>query len=246
MISLNDKVIIVTGGSGLLGTDIIYQIKKLGAIVINLEINIKTNVELTEIECDITNPESINNTISLIIQKFGKIDGLVNNAYPRTNDWGNKFEDIKIDSWKSNIDMQLNSTFYLCQIVLEKMKIQKFGSIVNMASIYGLVGPDFSVYANTDMTMPAAYSAIKGGVISFTRYLSSYYGKYNIRINCISPGGIFNNQPDTFVKNYEKKVPMNRMGKPSDISPAVCFMLSDESSYITGHNLVIDGGWVTI
>jgi NAD(P)-dependent dehydrogenase (short-subunit alcohol dehydrogenase family) len=246
MISLNDKVIIVTGGSGLLGTDIIYQIKKLGAIVINLEINIKTNVELTEIECDITNPESINNTISLIIQKFGKIDGLVNNAYPRTNDWGNKFEDIKIDSWKSNIDMQLNSTFYLCQIVLEKMKIQKFGSIINMASIYGLVGPDFSVYANTDMTMPAAYSAIKGGVISFTRYLSSYYGKYNIRINCISPGGIFNNQPDTFVKNYEKKVPMNRMGKPSDISPAVCFMLSDESSYITGHNLVIDGGWVTI
>jgi len=246
MISLNDKVIIVTGGSGLLGSEIIYQIKKLGAIVINLEINIKTNVELTEIECDITNPESINNTISLIIQKFGKIDGLVNNAYPRTNDWGNKFEDIKIDSWKSNIDMQLNSTFYLCQIVLEKMKIQKFGSIINMASIYGLVGPDFSVYANTDMTMPAAYSAIKGGVISFTRYLSSYYGKYNIRINCISPGGIFNNQPDTFVKNYEKKVPMNRMGKPSDISPAVCFMLSDESSYITGHNLVIDGGWVTI
>ena len=246
MINLNDKVIIVTGGSGLLGTEIIYQIKKLGAIVINLEINIKTNVELTEIECDITNPESINNTISLIIQKFGKIDGLVNNAYPRTNDWGNKFEDIKIDSWKSNIDMQLNSTFYLCQIVLEKMKIQKFGSIINMASIYGLVGPDFSVYANTDMTMPAAYSAIKGGVISFTRYLSSYYGKYNIRINCISPGGIFNNQPDTFVKNYEKKVPMNRMGKPSDISPAVCFMLSDESSYITGHNLVIDGGWVTI
>ena len=246
MINLNDKVIIVTGGSGLLGTEIIYQIKNLGAIVINLEINIKTNVELTEIECDITNSESINNSISLIIQKFGKIDGLVNNAYPRTNDWGNKFEDIKIDSWKSNIDMQLNSTFYLCQIVLEKMKIQKFGSIVNMASIYGLVGPDFSVYANTDMTMPAAYSAIKGGVINFTRYLSSYYGKYNIRINCISPGGIFNNQPDIFVKNYEKKVPMNRMGKPSDISPAICFMLSDESSYITGHNLVIDGGWTSI
>ena len=246
MYSLNNKVVIITGGSGLLGSEIVKYLQKLGAIVINLEINIKTNVELTEIECDITNPESINNTISLIIQKFGKIDGLVNNAYPRTNDWGNKFEDIKIDSWKSNIDMQLNSTFYLCQIVLEKMKIQKFGAIVNMASIYGLVGPDFSVYANTDMTMPAAYSAIKGGVINFTRYLSSYYGKYNIRINCISPGGIFNNQPDIFVKNYEKKVPMNRMGKPSDISPAVCFMLSDESSYITGHNLVIDGGWVTI
>jgi len=246
MINLNDKVIIVTGGSGLLGSEIIHQIKKLGAIVINLEINIKTNDELTEIECDITNPKSINNSISLIIEKYGKIDGLVNNAYPRTSDWGNKFEDINIDSWKSNIDMQLNSIFYLCQIVLEKMKIQQFGSIVNMASIYGLVGPDFSVYENTDMTMPAAYSAIKGGVINFTRYLSSYYGKYNIRINCISPGGIFNNQTDIFVKNYEKKVPMNRMGKPTDISPAVCFMLSDQSSYITGQNLVIDGGWTSI
>lgn len=246
MINLNDKVIILTGGSGLLGSEIIYQIKKLGAIVINLEININTNAELTEIECDITNPESINNSISLIFQKYGKIDGLVNNAYPRTNDWGNKFEDIKIDSWKSNIDMQLNSIFYLCQIILEKMKIQKFGSIVNMASIYGLVGPDFSVYENTEMTMPAAYSAIKGGVINFTRYLSSYYGEYNIRINCISPGGIYNNQPDVFVKNYEKKVPMKRMGKASDIAPAVCFMLSDESSYITGQNIIIDGGWTSV
>ena len=96
------------------------------------------------------------------------------------------------------------------------------------------------------MTMPAAYAAIKGGVINFTRYLASYYGKYNIRVNCISPGGIYNNQSEIFVKNYERKVPMNRMGKTSDIAPAVCFMLSDESSYITGQNLVIDGGWTSI
>jgi NAD(P)-dependent dehydrogenase (short-subunit alcohol dehydrogenase family) len=246
MINLKDKIIIVTGGNGLLGSEIIFQLKKQGAIVINLEINIQTNSELTEVECDITNPISINDSISLIVKHYGKIDGLVNNAYPRTSDWGNKFEDIQIDSWKSNVDMQMNSIFYLSQIVLEKLKIQKFGSIVNMASIYGVVGPDFSVYDNTEMTMPAAYSAIKGGIINFTRYLSSYYGKYNIRINCISPGGIYNNQSETFVQNYEKKVPMNRMGKASDIAPAVCFMLSDESSYITGQNLIIDGGWTTI
>ena len=246
MINLNNKIIIVTGGNGLLGSEIINQLKKQEAIVINLELNIKTNVDLTEVECDITDPKSINDSISLIMKQYGKIDGLVNNAYPRTSDWGNKFEDITMDSWKSNVDMQMNSIFYLNQTVLEKMKIQKFGSIINMASIYGVVGPDFSVYDNTEMTMPAAYAAIKGGVINFTRYLSSYYGKYNIRVNCISPGGIYNNHSEIFVKNYEKKVPMNRMGLASDIAPAVCFMLSDESSYITGQNIIIDGGWTSI
>jgi len=246
MINLKDKIIIVTGGNGLLGNEIILQLKKQGALVINLEINIKTNDELTEVECDITNTKSIINSIDLILKKYSKIDGLVNNAYPRTSDWGNKFEDVKIESWKSNVDMQMNSIFYLSQRVLEIMQNQKFGSIVNMASIYGVVGPDFSLYENTEMTMPAAYAAIKGGVINFTRYLASYYGKYNIRVNCISPGGIYNNQSEIFVKNYERKVPMNRMGKTSDIAPAVCFMLSDESSYITGQNLVIDGGWTSI
>lgn len=246
MINLKDKIIIVTGGSGLLGSEIILQLKKQGAFAINLEINIETNVDLSEIQCDITSPESIKHSISLILNNYGRIDGLVNNAYPRTSDWGNKFEDIQTESWKVNVDMQMNSIFYLSQKVLEIMKVQKFGSIINMASIYGVVGPDFSVYENTAMTMPAAYAAIKGGVINFTRYLSSYYGQYNIRINCISPGGIYNNQTDIFVKNYERKVPMKRMGKASDISPAVCFMLSDESSYITGQNLIIDGGWTSI
>lgn len=246
MINLKQKVIIVTGGNGLLGSEIILYLKKQGAIVINLEINVKTNDELTEIECDITNSKSIIDTISLIMKKFNKIDGLVNNAYPRTSDWGNKFEDIQIESWKSNVDMQMNSIFYLNKFVLEIMQIQKFGSIVNMASIYGVVGPDFSVYENTEMTMPAAYAAIKGGIINFTRYLSSYFGKYNIRINCISPGGIYNNQSELFVKNYERKVPMKRMAKASDIAPAVCFLLSDESSYITGQNIIIDGGWTSI
>ena len=126
------------------------------------------------------------------------------------------------------------------------MAAKKNGTIVNIGSIYGTVGPDFNVYNNTELTMPAAYSAIKGGVINFTRYLSSYYGKNNIRVNCVSPGGIFNNQPVEFVKNYENKVPMQRMGKPEDISPAVSFLLSDDSSYITGQNLIIDGGWTSI
>jgi NAD(P)-dependent dehydrogenase (short-subunit alcohol dehydrogenase family) len=246
MSNLKDKIIIVTGGNGLLGSEILLQIKNQGGVVINFDINIYSNSEKHQIKCDITDTTSINDAINIVLKQYGKIDGLVNNAYPRTSDWGKKFENIQIDSWKSNVDMQMNSIFYMCQSVLEKMKIQNFGSIINMASIYGVVGPDFSIYDNTEMTMPAAYSAIKGGVINFSRYLTSYYGKYNIRVNCISPGGIFNNQSEIFVKNYEAKVPMKRMGKPSDIAPAICFLLSDESSYITGQNIIIDGGWTSI
>ena len=246
MNNLNDKVIIITGGNGLIGKSLIKKIKSENAICINADLHNQTTDDLSNIICDVTNDISIDNAINLVLKKYGKIDGLVNNAYPRTEDWGYKFEKIQIDSWKSNIDMQLNSVFVFCQKVLPHMVLNKSGSIVNIGSIYGTVGPDFNVYDNTDLTMPAAYSAIKGGVINLTRYLSSYYGKNKIRVNCVSPGGIFNNQPLEFVKNYENKVPMKRMGTPEDISPAVSFLLSDDSSYITGQNLIIDGGWTTI
>ena len=125
------------------------------------------------------------------------------------------------------------------------MKVNNSGSIVNMTSIYGMIGPDFSIPESTEMTMPAAYSAIKGGLLNFTKYLASYFGKCNIRVNSVSPGGIFNNQNEKFVKNYSKKL-LGRMGDPKEISPAVVFLLSDDSSYITGHNLVVDGGYTTL
>jgi NAD(P)-dependent dehydrogenase (short-subunit alcohol dehydrogenase family) len=246
MYNLNKKIIIVTGGSGLLGLEIINDIISNGGFAINADINVETNLDIGQVYCDVTSSDSICSMIELIMFRFGKIDGLVNNAYPRTADWGNKFEDVKFDSWKLNVDMQLNSIFNLSQKVLSIMKIQNFGSIVNIASIYGIVGPDFTIYNNTNMTMPAAYSAIKGGVINFTRYLSSYFGKNNIRINCVSPGGIYNNQPKDFVNNYIEKVPMRRMGNPKDIAPCVSFLLSDVASYITGQNLIIDGGWSAI
>ena len=118
--------------------------------------------------------------------------------------------------------------------------------VINITSIYGVVGNDFTVYEGTGGTSPAAYSAIKGGLINFTRYLASYFGKYNIRANCVSPGGIFNHQNEIFVKNYEKKVPMQRMGTPEDIAPSVAFLLSEDAKYITGQNLIIDGGWTAI
>ena len=243
---LKNKIIIVTGGNGLLGSVIVEQIRQEGAFCVNFEINHKTNDDLSNVECDITNKDSIDNALSLVLKKYKKIDGLVNNAYPRSEDWGNKFEDIKLDSWKQNLEWQLNSYFYLSQQVSNQMAKQKKGSIINMASIYGVIAPDFSVYNETNMTTPAAYAAIKGGLINLTRYMASYFGPKQIRVNAISPGGIFDNQNITFVQNYEKRVPMGRMGSPDDIAPAVIFLLSNDSKYITGQNIIIDGGWTCI
>lgn len=243
---LKDKIIIVTGGSGLIGKALVTDIKQKGGIVINADIGVETNLLSGNIKMDITSDQSIQAGINLIVAEFGRIDGLVNNAYPRTKDWGTKFEDIDPQSWRTNIDMQLNSYFVCCQKVLQVMAVNNYGSIVNIASIYGVVGNDFNLYEEYGGTSPAAYSAIKGGLINFTRYLASYYGKKGIRVNCVSPGGIFDNQHPSFVKRYEAKVPLGRLGKPDDIAPSVSFLLSDEAKYITGQNLIVDGGWTSI
>ncbi|MFH6969597.1 oxidoreductase [Flavobacterium sp. FlaQc-28] len=243
---LENKIIIVTGGNGLLGKAIISRLISEGAFCINFEINHETNEDLSNVYCDITDSSSIDKALEIVLIKYNKIDGLVNNAYPRTKDWGNKFEDIVFESWKQNVDWQLNSYFYLTQKVASEMASQKTGSIINMASIYGVVGADFSVYEGTTMTMPAAYSAIKGALVNFTRYVASYFGPQQVRVNTVSPGGIFDNQNEVFVNNYCKKVPMRRLGTPEDIAPTVAFLLSDDSKYITGQNLIIDGGWTAI
>ena len=243
--NLNNKVIIVTGGSGLLGREIINNLESKGAIAINADISVVTNFEKHTLNIDITLEESISNAIKLVIDYYGKINGLVNNAYPRTKDWGTKFEEISYESWKKNVDMQMNTTFLFIQKIIPELLKTK-GSIINITSIYGVVGNDFTIYENTNITPVAPYSAIKGGIINFTRFLASYYGRQGIRVNCISPGGIFDSQNEIFVANYEKKVPMGRMGNPDDIAPAVSFLLSDDAKYITGQNLIVDGGWTAI
>jgi len=243
---LKGKIIIITGGNGLLGKAYIDYLKNEQAFVINADITCEKNIDQGEYTCDITDTASTDEMIDAVMKKYGRIDGLVNNAYPRTKDWGTAFEIVPEESWRMNIDMQMNSYIFLTRKVLNVMVKQQTGSIVNLGSIYGIVGPDFTVYDNTEMGNSAEYAAIKGGIINITRYLASYYGKYHIRVNCLSPGGIFDNQNEIFVKQYEHKVPLKRMGRPDDIAPGIAFLLSDDAKYITGHNLVVDGGWTRI
>lgn len=243
---LNNKIILVTGGSGLIGKELVADINRKGGKAINADFGVETCLKSGTIFMDITNDNSIQNGIDLIVNEFGRIDGLVNNAYPRTKDWGVKFEDIDPQSWRKNIDMQLNSYFVCSQKVLKIMDNQHYGAIINIASIYGVVGNDFTLYEEYGGTSPAAYSAIKGGIINFTRYLASYYGKKGIRVNCVSPGGIFDHQHHSFITRYETKVPLGRLGNPDDIAPPVSFLLSDDAKYITGQNLIVDGGWTCI
>lgn len=242
---LKDKVIIVTGGSGLLGKAICDNIRQKGGIAYNFDMQ-NTLKDPYFIACDITQEQSIQEAINTVIAKEGKIDGLVNNAYPRTKDWGTPFEEMSLSSLQQNVDWQMNSYLNFCKIIIPVFRKNGNGSIINMTSIYGVVGNNFTVYEETGMEPPMAYAAIKGGLINATRYLASKYGKENIRFNCVSPGGIFDHQKEKFVKAYEKQVPMKRMGTPEDIAPAVSFLLSEDAKYITGQNLIVDGGWTAI
>ena len=250
LFSLKEKIAVVTGGAGLIGKAISVGLVDAGAKVYIADIDEKKGKKLEKlnknfiwINLDITDEKSIKKNIKKIIEKEKKIDIWINCAYPKTKDWSAKFEDIKYESWKKNVDMHLNGYFLTCQQIAEHMKKNKKGSIINFGSTYGVVAPDFSIYEKTKLTMPAAYSAIKGGIITFTKYLSTYYAKQGIRVNAICPGGIFDNQNEVFVQKYSEKTPLGRMGKAEDLVGSVLFLASDASSYITGVILMVDGGW---
>lgn len=254
---LNNKSIIVTGAAGLIGKAFCLEIVKAGGNVILADvneeegkeiedkINEKYNEEIAKFyKTDITNMESIKNLISFTLNKFGKIDALINNAYPRNKNYGKKYEDVTYEDFCENINLHIGGYFLITQQVSKVMIKQNYGNVINMGSIYGFAAPRFEIYEGTEMTMPVEYAAIKGAIINLTKYLASYLGKYNIRMNCISPGGVFDNQPESFVENYSQKVLLEkRMANVNDLTGALLFLLSDGSKYITGQNIVIDGGW---
>lgn len=253
MFDVKNKTVVITGGAGLIGNAFSRECVRCNANVVVVDIDEKRGNELVEEikssniifqRCDITNTNDIQNLIDTTLNKFEKIDALVNNAYPRNKNYGRKFEDVSFEDFCENVNMHLGGYFLMTQQVTKVMMKQNYGNIINMASIYGFSAPKFEIYEETDMTMPVEYAAIKGAIINITKYLASYLGKYNIRVNSIAPGGVFNDQPESFVKKYSEKVVLGkRMANTDDLIGALIFLLSDPSKYITGQNIVVDGGW---
>ena len=249
LFSCENKVAVVTGGAGLLGREIVKALHDFGAKVYIGDIDEKKAGEISGdtgigyVHLDITSEDSIGKAMETVIRDNGRLDIIVNSAYPRTKDWGGKIEQVSLGSWKDNVDSHMGGYFFCCRMAAEQMRRQGRGTIINLASIYGVVAPDFSIYEGTEMTMPVAYSAIKGGIIALTKYIATYYAKYNVRANVVSPGGIYANQPESFVEKYSKKTPLGRMGMSSEVVGAVIYLASNASSYVTGHNLIVDGGW---
>lgn len=254
---LKNRVAFVTGGLGLLGKEIIHAFAEAQAKTIILDIDRKKGESLENKMralgfdvfyefFDVTDLPHVDEHIENLAKKYNGIDVWVNAAYPKTSDWRNKVEDLSLDSWRKNVDMHLNSYSWISRKVCLMMKSRKSGSVINFGSIYGVLGSDFNIYKNTNMTTPMAYAAIKGGIINLTRYLASYFGPYNIRVNSICPGGVVHAQKKNFVKNYADRTPLRRLAKPQEIATVTLFLASEAASYITGSTLMVDGGWSAI
>jgi NAD(P)-dependent dehydrogenase (short-subunit alcohol dehydrogenase family) len=243
------KVAVVTGGAGLLGSEIVRGLSTFGArvVVADSEINkardVASSVNATAMPFNITQPKVVRSTLKKIRHQMGSLDILVNCAYPRTRDWQAVCEKVRPESWDRSVQAHLGGYFFSSQAAAELMGGQGRGVIINFASIYGMVAPDFRLYTGTNMTMPVAYSAIKGGIIAFTKYLATYYASKGVRANVISPGGIAAHQGTRLMKRYANKTPLGRMAFPREVVGAAVFLASDASSYITGTNLIVDGGW---
>src|SRR3989339_1065338 len=262
LFSLKNKTAIVTGALGLIGKEHCKALSEAGANVVVADLNdakceefAKTlSTESIGVSLDVTKKDSIQNLRDIILKKFGHIDVLVNNAAindmfedPKAATEQSKFENYPLDLWQKSIDVNLTGDFLCSQILGTEMAKQKSGSIINIASTYGITAPDQSLYIKEDGTQsfykPPAYSATKGAVIMFTKYLAAYWGKDGVRVNTLSPGGVENNQDEFFIKKYSAKTMMGRMAQPDDYKGALIFLASDSSKYMTGANLVVDGGW---
>jgi NAD(P)-dependent dehydrogenase (short-subunit alcohol dehydrogenase family) len=249
---LKNKVVVITGGCGLLGKTFVEAALRNNATVVAADINEeqlqKLKLEINSdklflIKIDITNETSIKSAISQVKTKYGKIDALVNNAYPRNKAYGNDLEKVTYNDFCENVAMHLGGYFLCMQQFSLFFKEQGHGNIISMSSIYGVVAPRFEVYEGSGFTMPVEYAAIKAGVIHLTKYFVNYYAGKNIRFNCISPGGIENNQPPVFIKKYNEHALSKGMLNREDICGTLVYLLSDDSSYINGQNIIVDDGW---
>jgi NAD(P)-dependent dehydrogenase (short-subunit alcohol dehydrogenase family) len=264
LFSLDGKVAIVTGAAGLLGQEHCRALAAAGADVVALDLtacdeiadDLSNNYSGTALglAVDITRPHTLHAALERVLHEYGRVDVLVNNAAvndkfedPLTAGDLSKFENYPLDQWQRSIEVNLTGMFLASQVFGSEMARAQSGSIINIASTYGIVAPDQSLYQRPDGTQrfykSPAYPATKGAVLSFTRYLAAYWGGNGVRVNTLSPGGVENGQDEYFIEKYSERTPLGRMAQANDYHGALLFLASDASSYVTGANIVVDGGW---
>jgi 2-deoxy-D-gluconate 3-dehydrogenase len=268
---LTGTVAIVTGAPGLLGTEFCRTLADAGASVVAADINadavsaLATSLIQEDYHClgvatDVTQPQSVSSLVEETLDTFGRLDILVNSAaldpkfdppalaeMAKQGKVSGAFEDYPLDSWQAALDVNLTGMFLCCQAAVKPMLAQgKKGSIINICSTYGLVAPDQRIYqrdGKQSSYKPVYYSVTKAGVLGLTRYLASYYAGTEIRVNALTPGGVFNDHDETFLKAYTARAIMGRMARKDELNGALLYLASNASSYMTGSNLVVDGGW---
>jgi NAD(P)-dependent dehydrogenase (short-subunit alcohol dehydrogenase family) len=258
LMSLTGKRALITGSTGGIGQEIALAIAELGGDLILVDrpntdysqiiqtISDNYQIDVECIDCDLENENSRIDLINKVIESKKNLDILVNNAAfvgeSNLDGWSENFSKQSIKTWRRALEVNLTAPFHLSQAFTPLLKKQNNGSIVNIASIYGTNAPDYSLYMGTSMGNPAGYSVSKAGLIQLTKWLATTVSP-EIRVNSISPGGVLRNQPHKFVERYKSKTPLGRMATEIDFKGAIVYLVSDLSKYVTGQNLIVDGGW---
>lgn len=257
---LNGKVALVTGGAGILGRSFCEGLVQAGAQVAVVDVDIAQAKSVASalgnqavgFECDVSDAESVTACVNQVVAQFGRIDVLHNNAATKTRnvqEFFAPFEEYSLETWREVMSVNIDGMFLMAQAVGRHMLAQgSGGTIIQTASIYGMVGPDSRIYEGSDylggpINTPAVYAASKAAVIGLTRWLATHWAKEGVRVNCLVPGGVSSGQNSTFSEMYSKKVPLGRMGRSDEMVPALLYLASDASSYVTGQILAVDGGW---
>ena len=251
-----DSVVFVIGGLGLIGKELVKAIIRNGGIAVIADVDEKkfkdegkeflshmNDGKCSFVELNITDKESINRAIGISTEKYGKIDAVINSAYPYNRNYGRPLEDIDYKDFCENINLHLGGYFLVSQQFAHFFRKQGYGNVINVASVYGIIAPRFDLYEGLDMNVPIEYVCVKSAIIHMTKYMAKYYAGTNIRFNCISPGGIINRQDEIFINRYKKYCLNKGLLSSGDIVGTVLFLLSDMSKYINGQNIIVDDGF---